>query len=87
MYDSCIYFASYKAIQNKLNCSFGLFLIFNYDFEILKNESRECEIHDVASNISAAVFHHILSEANQGKKDNNLKYRLINDKILLITKI
>ena len=72
MYDACIYFESYKAIQDKLNCSFGLFL-FNYDYEMAKNESRECELHDVASNISATVFHHILSEANQGKNDDNWK--------------
>ena len=70
MYDACIYLASHKVIQNKLNCSFGLFL-FNYDYEMAKNEARECEIHDVASNISATVFQHILSKANQGKNADN----------------
>ena len=71
MYDECIYSASNQAIRDQLNCSLGLFSL-NTNYELAQNESRECEIQDVASNTSATVFYDILNECNQGKISNDI---------------
>ena len=65
LYDTCIYEESYKLMQRKLNCSFGLLL--NNTEKMTSEVLDECKISDIAKNSTVNTFHDMLSNINQGE--------------------